>query len=147
MPPGNQPALGSKAMRYAGWIMRGLVVAFLVFDSVIKLLKIDPVIESFAQLGYPISLAQGIGFIELTIAVLYAVPRTSVLGAILLTGLLGGAVASHLRLGSPIFTHVLFGTYAGLLAWGGLFFNDARLRALIPLRRQLSTSGAPQRPV
>jgi hypothetical protein len=85
-------------------------------------------------MGIPGSLARTLGVIGLICTILYAVPRTSVLGAILLTGYLGGAIASHLRLGDPIFTHTLFGLYLGLLAWGGLYLRDARLRALIPLR-------------
>jgi hypothetical protein len=85
-------------------------------------------------MGIPGSLARTLGVIGLICTLLYAVPRTSVLGTILLTGYLGGAIASHLRLGDPIFTHTLFGLYLGLLAWGGLYLRDARLRALIPLR-------------
>ena len=89
-----------------------------------------------AQLGYPatIGIARRLGIITLVCAALYAWPRTSVLGAILMTGLLGGAIATHLRVGSPVFTHLLFGLYLGLLAWGGLFLRDPRVRAMIPLR-------------
>jgi len=89
---------------------------------------------AFAQLGYPDTLARCIGVIVLACAVLYAIPRTAVLGAILTTGLLGGAISSHLRLGDPIFTHTLFGVYLGLLAWGGLYLRDERLRSLLPRR-------------
>jgi hypothetical protein len=85
-----------------------------------------------AQLGYPEGLERGLGILTLTCAVLYAWPRTSVLGAALLTGLLGGAMATHLRVGSPIATHLLFGLYLGLTAWGGLYLRDPRVRALIP---------------
>lgn len=89
------------------------------------------------QLGYPanVSLARGLGILTLVCTVLYAIPRTSVLGAILLTGLLGGAIATHLRVGSPLFTHLLFGVYLGLMVWGALYLRDDRLRALIPWRR------------
>jgi hypothetical protein len=126
--------VSSKAL-WAGRILSALVVLFLLFDGVIKLPPLAPVTESLAQLGYPVSLARGLGVLTLVCAVLYAIPRTSVLGAILLTGLLGGAIATHLRVGSPIFTHLLFGGYLGVLAWGGLFLRDERVRNLIPLRR------------
>jgi DoxX-like family len=131
----TETAPASKAMLWTGRIMSGVVVLFLLFDSTMKLIKIAPVVEAQAVLGYPDELARVIGGIVLVCALLYAFPRTSVLGAILLTGLLGGAIASHLRIGSPIFSHTLFGVYLGLLAWGGLFLRDARLRMLIPLRR------------
>lgn len=119
---------------WAGRIMSGLAILFLIFDGVIKLVEIGPVAESFTQLGYPVSLARTIGAIELVCVVIYLIPRTSVLGALLWTGYLGGAVATHVRVGSPLFTHVLFPIYIALLLWGGLFVRDARLRALIPLR-------------
>jgi hypothetical protein len=107
---------------------------FLLFDSIIKLIKIAPVVESFAQLGIPDHLAFGIGVLELVCVLLYVIPRTSVLGAILLTGYLGGAIVLHLRVGDPLFSHVLFPVYVGLLIWGGLYLREDRLRALIPLR-------------
>jgi hypothetical protein len=135
MPTMTETAPTSKAMLWTGRIMSGVVVLFLLFDGTTKLIKIAPVVEAQALLGYPDELSRVIGGIVLVCAILYAFPRTSVLGAILLTGLLGGAIASHLRIGSPIFSHTLFGAYLGLLAWGGLFLQDARLRALIPLRR------------
>jgi hypothetical protein len=121
---------------WTGRIASALVVLFLTLDGVGKLLQIAPVVEASAQLGYPNSLTRGIGIVVLTCAVLYAIPRTAVLGAILLTGLLGGAIASHLRIGSPLFTHVLFGAYVGVLAWGGLWLRDERLRTLVPNRRR-----------
>ncbi|MBI1775342.1 MAG: DoxX family protein [Proteobacteria bacterium] len=121
-------------MIWTGRIMSGLVILFLIFDGVTKLIKIDPVVEAFAQLGYPDSLALPIGIIVLACAALYANPQTAILGAILLTGLLGGAIASHVRVGDPIFTHVLFGAYLGVLAWGGLYLRDEKLRALLSLR-------------
>jgi DoxX-like family len=92
------------------------------------------VVEAFNQLGYPVSLAPAIGILELACVVIYVIPRTAVLGAILLTGFLGGAVAIHVRVGDPLFTHTLFPIYVGVLVWGGLFLREARLRALIPLR-------------
>ena len=116
--------------------MSALVVLFLIFDATIKLIPIQPVIDSMVQLGYPASvgIARLLGIITLVCVALYVWPRTSVLGAILMTGLLGGAIATHLRVGSPVFTHLLFGFYLGLLAWGGLFLRDPRVRAMIPLR-------------
>jgi uncharacterized membrane protein YphA (DoxX/SURF4 family) len=122
---------------WAGRIMSGLVIAFLLFDGAVKLVPIAPVTETMEQLGYPVSatLARGLGVLTLVCTVLYLVPQTSVLGAILLTGYLGGAIATHLRVGSPIFSHLLFGLYLGLMVWGGLYLRDPWLRALIPLRR------------
>lgn len=129
------PAARSKPLLWTSHLLTGLVVVFLLFNGIIKLIKIEPVIESFIQLGYPPDVSRGIGTLELAITLLYAIPRTAILGAILLTGLLGGAVASHLRLGDPLFTHVLFGVYLGALAWGGLYLREPRLRALVPLGR------------
>jgi hypothetical protein len=114
--------------------MTALPVLFLLFDSVIKLIRIDPVAQSFAQLGYPVHLAVAIGVIELVCLAAYVVPRSSVLGAILLTGYLGGAVATHVRVGSPLWSHVLFPIYVAALLWGGLYLREGRLRALVPLR-------------
>jgi hypothetical protein len=124
----------SNVVLWTGRIMSGLVIAFMLLDGAMKLVPLDVVVTTSEQMGIPGSLARTLGIIGLICTLLYAVPRTSVLGAILLTGYLGGAVASHLRLGDPIFTHTLFGLYLGLLAWGGLYLRDARLRALIPLR-------------
>lgn len=121
---------------WTGRIMSGLVVAFLIFDGGIKLAPLAIVTETMQQLGYSGSqeLARGLGVMTLVIALLYALPRTSLLGAILLTGLLGGAMATHLRVGSPLFSHLLFGLYLGLLAWGGLYLRHPRLRRMIPVR-------------
>lgn len=122
-------------MEWSGRIVTALVAAFLIVDAAVKFLGIPQVLESFARLGYPASAVPSVGLIGLLCAVLYAVPRTALLGTVLVTALCGGAVASHLRIGSPMFTHVLFGVYVGLLAWGGLWFRDERLRTLFPLRR------------
>lgn len=119
-----------------GTIMSGLIVAFLIFDGAIKLAPIAPVTETMTALGYsgdPM-LARGLGIVTLLCALLYAIPRTSVLGAILLTGLLGGAIATHLRVGSPIFSHLLFGVYLGLIAWGGLYLRYEAVRKMIPFK-------------
>ncbi|GHO87504.1 DoxX family protein [Dictyobacter formicarum] len=120
------------------WIGRGvtaLPVLFLLFDSVIHMMQIAPVMDSLNQLGYPVNLALVLGIIELVCLVAYIFPPTSVLGAILLTGYLGGAVATHLRVGDPLFSNVLFPVYVGILIWGGLYLRDERLRALFPFRK------------
>lgn len=120
---------------WLGWVLSGLVIAFLLFDSIIKLVPLDVVVETMNGLGYPPETARTIGILTLVSTVLYAIPRTSVLGAILLTAILGGAVATNLRVFTPLFSHTLFGVYLGLFVWGGLWFRDERLRALLPLRR------------
>jgi hypothetical protein len=123
------------ALYWVGWVMTGLVSAFLLFSSVIKLIGHPSVPETMSQLGWPLEHGLTIGIIELVCVLLYLFPPTAVLGAVLETALLGGAVATHLRVGSPMFSHTLFGVYIGLWVWGGLFFRDPRLRALLPLRR------------
>jgi len=120
---------------WTGRILSGLMVLFLLFDGIIKFMKIQPVIDTFAQLGWPIKFAVPIGIIDVVCAVLYAIPRTAVLGALLMTGLLGGAIATHVRIESPLFSHTLFGVYMGLVAWGALYLREPRLRALLPVSR------------
>jgi hypothetical protein len=126
----------SKLGEGAGWAMSGIIIAFMVLDAGMKLVPLDIVLKSTADLGYPPSpeLARGLGLVALVSTALYALPRTAVLGAILLTAYMGGAVASHLRVGNPLLTHMLFGVYLALLAWGGLYLRDARIRALLPFR-------------
>jgi len=126
----------SGASLWTGRVLSGLVVLFLLFDGAIKLVPIQPVTDTMMQLGYSgdPSLARGLGVLTLLCAALYAWPRTSVLGAVLLTGLLGGAMATHLRVGSPLFSHLLFGGYLGLIAWGGLYLRHPALRRLLPFR-------------
>jgi hypothetical protein len=121
--------------RWAGPILTGIPIAFLAFDGAIKLAGIKAVADAMPQLGWPVSLALPLGVLLLTCVALYAIPQTAVLGAILLTGYLGGAVATHLRVGDPLFSHILFPTYVGAMIWGGLYLRDARVRALIPFRR------------
>ena len=142
MPTHSEAAPISNAAMWTGRILSGLVVLFLLFDGAIKLVPISAVTETMEQLGYPASadLARGLGVLTFLCTMLYALPRTSVLGAILLTGYLGGAIATHLRAGSPIFSHLLFGFYLGLMVWGGLYLRAPRLRALIPLRRDAAGS-------
>ena len=132
----SEAAPVSNAALWTGRVMSALVVLFLIFDATIKLIPIQPVIDSMNELGYPpaVGLARGIGIVTVVCIVLYVWPRTAVLGAILMTGLFGGAIASHLRIGSPVFSHLLFGVYLGLLAWGGLWLRDRRVRAMMPWR-------------
>jgi hypothetical protein len=120
---------------WTGRVLSGLAIVFLVFDGGIKLVPLDIVITTSQQLGIPTELARTLGVLTLACTVLYAFPRTSVLGAILLTGYMGGAIYTHLRAGSPLFTHTLFGVYLALLIWGGLYLRDERVRALIPFQR------------
>jgi DoxX-like protein len=129
-----QPAPVSKGRLWAGRIMSAIPVLFLLFDCVIHIIKPAAVVDAFVQLGFPASLSRPLGIIELACVALYLIPRTSVVGAILLTGYLGGAIATNLRVGLPLFSHVLFPVYVALLLWGGLYLRDERLRALIPLR-------------
>jgi DoxX-like family len=120
----------SKKTLWASYIMSALPLLLLLMSAVMKLIKPPPVVEGFAHLGFPESLALGLGLLELACAVVYVIPQTSVLGAILLTGYLGGATVTHLRVGEAFFMPVLL----GMLVWGGLYLRDPRLRALIPLR-------------
>ena len=130
-----QSVAGRNRAYWMGWVLSGLVIAFLLMDAAMKLMALPVVLEAGAPLGLPgADLARGLGTLLLVCTVLYTVPQTAALGAILLTGYLGGAVATHMRVGSPLFTHVLFGVYLGILLWGGLYLRDARLRALIPIR-------------
>ena len=118
-----------------GRALSALAILFLAFDTAIKLAGMSVVAETLSLLGYPADLGFTIGVVELVCVVLYAVPRTAVLGAILLTALFGGGIATHIRVGSPLFTHILFGVYLGLFVWGGLYLRSARLRELIPAMR------------
>jgi hypothetical protein len=123
----------SRPMLWTGWVLSGLLIAFMALDTVIKLLDLPQVVATMTEMGIPPSLDRLIGAVELVSLLLYIFPRTAILGAILLTGVFGGAVASHLRLLDPLFSHTLFGVYLGLLAWGGLWFRSAKLRQLLPI--------------
>jgi hypothetical protein len=118
----------TRRTRWTGRILSGLAILFLAWDASIKLMVLAPVAEAFGRLGYPVSLAVGIGLLELACLALYVIPRTSVLGAVLLTGFLGGAISTHVRVQDPLLTHSFFPVYVGLLVWGGLLLRDARLR-------------------
>ena len=132
-----QSAPVSNKRLWAGRIMSALPVLFLLFDGAIHIMRIPPVAEAFAKLGYSISLAIPLGIIEIACIALYLIPRTSVLGAVLLTGYLGGAVATNLRTGAPLFSNVLFPVYVGVLLWGGLYLRDSALQAIFPVRTSL----------
>jgi DoxX-like family len=123
----------SKGKLWAGYILTALPALFLLMDGVMKLVKPAPVVETTVQLGYPESVILGLGIVLLACTVLYLIPRTAVLGAILLTGYLGGAVATHARVGAGLFP-MLFPVLLGVLLWGGLYLRDDRVRALVPLR-------------
>jgi hypothetical protein len=125
----------SKKMLWTGRTLSVLAILFLLFDSVIKVMQAAPAVEGTTALGYAKSAVFGIGIVELACVLLYAIPQASVLGAILLTGYLGGAIAGHARIDSPLFTHTLFPIYVAVLIWGGLLLREERLRKLVPLRR------------
>jgi len=137
----NPTAPVSKKMLWAGRIMSALPVLMLLMSALMKFMKPASVVEGFAHLGLPESLALGLGILEIACTVMYVIPRTAVLGAILLTGYLGGATVTHLRVGDPFFMPVI----VGVLVWGGLFLRDARLWALIPLRREPARGHTEQR--
>jgi len=118
-----------------GTVCTTLAAAFLTFDAVLKVLRLGPAVEGTVVLGYPLESVQRIGIVELVCLVLYIVPRTSVLGAVVLTGYLGGAIATHVRIGSPLLTHILFPVYVALFVWAGLYLRETRLGELLPLRK------------
>ncbi|UZK64737.1 DoxX family protein [Sphingomonas sp. M1-B02] len=127
--------MSPQAMTIGGWSLSGLLILFLMVDMGMKFALLQPVIDAHAQLGWPSDAAtiRILAAILLIATALYAFPRTSLLGAILITAYLGGAVATHARISSPLFTHTLFGVYIGVLLWAGLWLRDARLRDLLPL--------------
>jgi hypothetical protein len=123
---------GRGKMWWTGFAMSAAVALFLFLDAGMKLAAVEPVLEAGQQIGFPgTAMARKLGVLLLVCTLIYVLPRTSLLGAILLTGFLGGAVAAHVRLGSPLLTHVLFGVYVGALMWGGLLLREPRLRALL----------------
>ena len=131
----NESAPTGKGMYWTGVVMSVIPSLMLLMASVMSLSKSAQALQGMAQFGYPENVVTAIGAACLASTVLYIIPRTAVLGAILLTGYLGGAIASHLRIGSPLFSHILFGLYLGLMVWGGLWLRDKSLRASIPFRR------------
>ncbi|MCW5790442.1 MAG: DoxX family protein [Polyangiaceae bacterium] len=131
----NNSAPRSRWRSVAGYALTGLSALFLTFDTALKVLALDPAVQATTELGYPATAVRGIGVTQLVCLGLYLIPRSSVLGALLLTGFLGGAVATHVRLESPLVSHTLFPVYVALFVWGGLYLREPRLRELLPLRR------------
>jgi hypothetical protein len=134
MPTVSTGTISNSAI-WVGRGLSGLVTLFLLFDGAIKLIPLEIVITTSLQLGIPTGLARTLGVLTLIGTMLYAIPRTSVLGAIWLTGYIGGAIYVHVLAGSPLLSHTFFGIYLALMMWGGLYLRDERVRALIPLRR------------
>ena len=127
----------SNGALWTGRALSAVIVLFMTFDGAIKLPPLDIVTQTMSELGWPAepNVARLIGVVGLISTALYAIPRTSVLGAILLTAYMGGAISTHVRIGNPLFSHTLFGVYLGVMLWGGLYLRDARVRALIPFSR------------
>jgi hypothetical protein len=135
MSPEPIAPITSKTQRRVGWGLTALTILFMLFDAASKLALEAHVVEATTKIGYPVGAIRPIGVIALICTVLYAIPRTAILGAVLLTGFCGGAVASKVRIEDPLFSSVLFGVYFGLIAWGGLYLRDDALRRLFPIRR------------
>lgn len=125
----------SKTVRWIGWILTGLVVAFMLFDGAIQLIAFDFVTQGMIEFGLPESYARPLGVVTLVCTLLYAWPRTSVLGAVLLTGFLGGTIATHMPRPEPLLPHIVTALVMGAIVWGGLWLRDPQLRALLPWRR------------
>ncbi|RUZ70741.1 DoxX family protein [Mesorhizobium sp. M7A.F.Ca.US.006.01.1.1] len=133
----SETAPVSPGALWTGRALSGVIVLFMIFDGAIKLPPLDIVTQTMVPLGWPAdpNVARMLGVIGLISTALYALPRTSVLGAILLTAYMGGAIATNVRVDNPLFSHILFGVYLGIILWGGLYLRDARVRALIPFSR------------
>jgi hypothetical protein len=129
------PHVTSRARRRAGVVLTTLPALFLVFDGVMKLANVAPVREASARMGWPVPTMPVVGALLLACLAIHLVPRTAFLGAVLLTGYLGGAISAHVRLGDPLLSHTLFPVYLAVMIWGGLYLRDARARALAPWRR------------
>jgi len=121
----------SKKMKITGWVLSILAILLLLADGFAKLIKPEPVIQATLQLGYPESTITTIGILVIICAIIYAIPRSAFLGAILLTGFLGGAIATHFRINNPLFSHTLFPVYVLLFIWLGLYLRNASLRKLL----------------
>lgn len=131
--PHERP-LPTNGRRWTGFVITGLIALFMLFDAAMKFVTPKPVAEAFVRSGWPIDVSVTLGAMLLVSTILYLIPRTAVLGAILLTGYLGGAVAANLRLHNPWFSNTLFPVYFGILVWGALWLRDSRIADLIPLR-------------
>jgi hypothetical protein len=131
----TQAAPISTKRLWTGRVLTTLIVLFFIFDGVIHILKPPPVVEAFKELGLPLRLSVPIAIVELACLALYAIPQTCILGAILLTGYLGGAVAIQVFAGHPLFSQTLFPVYFAAVMWAGIYLREDRLRSLVPLRR------------
>jgi len=130
------PWTASKKARITSYVLSGIACLFLAGDAVGKLVAMPEAVEGTSQLGWPVGVLRPLGVVQLVCLALYLVPRTTVLGALLWTGYLGGAVATHVRVENPWASHILFPVYVALLLWGGLWLRDRRVRALLPLRER-----------
>lgn len=130
----RRSVLSSRKALWAGRVLSGFAVLFLGFDATGKLLQPPEFVEGTTRLGYSASVIFPLGVLQVVCLLFYVIPRTAVLGAVLWTGYLGGAIATHVRVGSPLFSHTLFPIYVAALIWGGLWLRDRRLRAVLPLR-------------
>lgn len=126
----SRSATRARRSVWVGRVLSSIAVLFLAFDLGVKLLLLPQAVDGTVQLGYPADVIRPLGILQLVLLVLYLTPRTALLGAVLWTGYLGGAVATHVRLGNPLFSHILFPVYLGALLWGGLWLRDQRARAL-----------------
>jgi hypothetical protein len=126
--------MASKKAVWTGRVLSGLAVLFLLFDAGVKVLQHPMAVQGTVELGYPQDVLVTLGIVQLVCLALYLIPRTAVLGAILWTGYLGGAVATHVRIGHPLFSHVLFPVYVAALLWVGLWLRDERIRTVLPVR-------------
>ncbi|MFZ0631011.1 MAG: DoxX family protein [Acidobacteriaceae bacterium] len=131
----NSAAEVSTGRLWTGRVIAGLAALFFLLDAVMKFVRPKPVADAFVRTGWPIELSVTLGVLLLVSTILYLIPRTAILGAILLTGYLGGAVATNLRLQEPLFSHTLFPVYFGVLVWGALWLREPRLGELVPLRQ------------
>ncbi len=123
--------MSERARIWTGRILSGIAVLFLTFDAAIKVAASSMAVSGTAELGYPTNIVVPLGLLELALLAVYLTPRIAPLGAVLWTGYLGGAIATHVRLENPLFTHILFPIYVAALLWGGLWLRDARVRALL----------------
>jgi len=124
-----------RAARWTGRVLSGLIIAFLTWDAVIKIMRHPMAVEGSVKIGYPAAVVPVLGYVLLAAVLLYVWPRTAALGAILLTGYLGGAVATHVRISDPLFSHTLFPIYFGVILWLGLWLRDPRLRAILQIHK------------
>ena len=128
------PSPRSRKTLWAGRALSVFAVLFLLVDATFKVLVLPAAVEATTQLGYPAGTIFPLGLLQIALLIIYLVPRTSVLGAVLWTGYLGGAVATHVRVGDPLFSHTLFPIYVALFLWAGLWLRDERLCSVLPMR-------------